>query len=67
MMKRVATETNASYFIVNDLNLIGAFQSIQTGIIFQYLLGLSKPVANNDVLKLVLNYNGISVSRNLQQ
>ena len=66
-MRNIATATNATFFLVDDLDLAAAFQSIQTGINFQYIAALSNTVAAGDSVALVLDYNGISTTRTLQQ
>ncbi len=64
-MKNIAESTNASFLKVEGTDLISAFQSIQTGIIFQYLTELGTAVTAGDVIELTLNYNGVKVTRKI--
>jgi len=62
-MERIADETNATSFVVSGSDLSGAFQSIQTGITFQYIAGFANNTQAGDVVTLKLNINGSSVER----
>lgn len=62
-MARIADETNATTFVVNGADLSGAFQSIQTGINFQYVAGFSDITEIGDVIDLSLTLNDTSVNR----
>jgi len=64
-MERIATETNGKFFDVEDQNFAGIFQTIQTGIIFQYIASYTGVTVGSDVLTLNLSYNGVTVSRGL--
>jgi len=62
-MARIADETNATTFVINGADLSGAFQSIQTGITFQYVAGFSDITQAGDEIDLSLTLNGTSVNR----
>lgn len=66
-MQNIASATNATFFLAGSLDLAAVFQSIQTGINFQYIAALSNVVAEGDSVELVLDYNGISATRTLQK
>lgn len=64
-METIASETNATSFLVDGPDLAGVFQSIQTGITFQYIANLSNSLNSADVVTLTMNYNGLEVSRQI--
>ena len=65
IMKRIATETNASFYKATGVDLVGAFRSIQTSITFQYLANLIDKAKKGDKVTISLNYNGAKVSRSV--
>ena len=65
IMKRIATETNASFYKATGVDLVGAFRSIQTSITFQYLANLIDKAKTGDKVTISLNYNGAKVSRSV--
>jgi len=64
-MESIALGTNASFYEIQDADLASIFQTIQTGIIFQYLAGYGQSVNPNDELNLTLNINGLTTSRSI--
>lgn len=64
-MKQIADETNATTFVVNGADLSGAFQSIQTGITFQYVAGFENDTQAGDTVTLKLDLNGATAEREL--
>ncbi len=63
IMKRIANETNASFYKATGIDLVAAFRSIQTSITFQYLANLIDKAKKGDKVTISLNYNGAKVSR----
>jgi hypothetical protein len=64
-MENIALGTNATSFIVADADLTGVFQSIQTGITFQYIANMDVPFVEGDLISLTMDYNGLQVSRDI--
>ncbi|MGH1486840.1 MAG: VWA domain-containing protein [Cellvibrionaceae bacterium] len=64
-MENIALGTNASFYQIEDADLAGIFQTIQTGIIFQYLASYNGTANFGDTLTVTLNYNGLSTTRDL--
>jgi Mg-chelatase subunit ChlD len=64
-MENIAQETNATSFVVADADLTAVFQSIQTGITFQYIANLGEALVEGDVVNLTMDYNGLQVSREI--
>ncbi|ASJ75799.1 vWA domain-containing protein [Granulosicoccus antarcticus] len=63
---RVADETGGSYFNVTSTQIGDAFQSIQTGIVFQYLASVPSGSLNTAVtLGVKLDFNGLVAQRTL--
>lgn len=63
---RVADETGGSYFNVTSTQIGDAFQSIQTGIIFQYLASVPSGSLNTALtLGVKLDFNGLVAQRTL--
>jgi hypothetical protein len=64
-MENIALGTNATSFVVEDADLTGVFQSIQTGITFQYVAAMDDAFAEGDLIGLTMDYNGLQVSREI--
>lgn len=64
-MENIAQGTNATSFLVADADLTAVFQSIQTGITFQYIADLDDAVVDGDLINLTMSYNGLQVSREI--
>jgi hypothetical protein len=64
-MENIALGTNATSFIVADADLTGVFQSIQTGITFQYIANMDAAFVGGDLISLTMDYNGLQVSRDI--
>lgn len=63
---RVADETGGAYFNVTSTQIGDAFQSIQTGIIFQYLASVPAGSLNTALtLGVKLDFNGLITERTL--
>jgi hypothetical protein len=62
-LKKIAKETNASFYKATGVDLVAAFRSIQTSITFQYLANLIDKAKKGDKVTISLNYNGAKVSR----
>ncbi len=62
-MEEMAQRTNASFFEVRDADLSAAFQGIQSGITFQYIVTLDRGVASGDAVDLSIRHAGVEVSR----
>ncbi len=63
---RVAEETGGAYFNVTSPQIGDAFQSIQTGIIFQYLASVPSGTLNSALtLGVKLDFNGLLAQRTL--
>ncbi|MCB1757426.1 MAG: hypothetical protein KDJ38_18020, partial [Gammaproteobacteria bacterium] len=65
-MARIAEQTNATPFLVEGPDIGKAFQSIQSGIAYQYLAVLDRMVGEGDLLELTLNDGGLTAARSLQ-
>ncbi|MEE9445123.1 MAG: Ig-like domain-containing protein [Cocleimonas sp.] len=57
-LEDIANETNGSFTQVVGFDLLNIFQSIQTGIIFQYIADLNSATKKGDEVVLTLHYNG---------
>ncbi len=62
-LRDLGEETGGAYFGVESLDLQGAFDSIQTGIVFQYLATLTEEVNPGDTVKLTLSISGLEAER----
>ena len=63
---RVADETGGSYFNVTSTQIGNAFQSIQTGIVFQYLARVPSGSLNTALtLGVKLDFNGLVAQRTI--
>jgi hypothetical protein len=65
-MQNVATQTGGQYKLVAGTDLTGLFQSIQTGITYQYLARLSATPASGSTVSITVTPAGMTpVSRSL--
>ena len=66
VLDEIAARTGASYFQVDDTDIGNAFQSIQSGIVFQYV-ALTENVDLGEVLQLSvgLDFNGLQTARDV--
>jgi len=65
-LQNIATRTGGSFFSAESLDLAGAYQSIQTGIAFQYVATLAEGgIDQAFTLGVRFNYNGLSEFRDL--
>jgi len=64
-MKLVAEQTNGSYQNVHSLDIADLYQSIQTGVRFQYLAGLDGVQSGDELVLKVTMPSGDTVERSL--
>jgi hypothetical protein len=64
-MENIALGTNASFYAIEDVDLTSIFQTIQTGIIFQYLAVYEVSANAGDTLNLTLAFNGLTTTRSI--
>lgn len=64
-MKLVAEQTNGSYQSVQSLDIADLYQSIQTGVRFQYLAGLDGVQSGDELVLKVTMPNGEAAERTL--
>ncbi|WP_420997127.1 vWA domain-containing protein [Cupriavidus sp. 30B13] len=65
-MQKMAADTGGEYKRVEGTDLAGLFQSIQTGIRFQYLASLATAPVQGDVLTITVRQGGTEIKRELQ-
>ncbi|WP_059412863.1 vWA domain-containing protein [Cupriavidus basilensis] len=65
-MQKMAADTGGEYKRVEGTDLAGLFQSIQTGIRFQYLASLATPPVSGDVLTITVRQGSAQIRRDLQ-
>lgn len=65
VMQQMAQDTGGEYKRVNSADITGLFQSIQTGIRFQYLGTLAAQPASGQTLTITLSYLGETIERSL--
>jgi len=64
-MEQIALGTNASYYEVAGFDFQSIFQTIQTGITFQYIAMSNTNFAEGDTITVTVEVNGQTVSRDL--
>jgi len=64
-LKDIAKETNGSFVQVIGFDLLNIFQSIQTGIKFQYIADIKGSTEKEDEVVLTLKYNGEIATQNV--
>lgn len=64
-MQTMAQQTGGEYKRVDGIDIAGLFQSIQTGIRFQYVASLAKAPAGGSTLTATVKASGQSVTRDL--
>ncbi len=60
-LQRIATDTGATYFQANSLQVSDAYSTIQTNILYQYIGELSQPIGTAMTITLSLDIDGDGV------
>lgn len=65
-LKAISEQTGGSYYkVLNPSDIVGIYSSLQTTIKYAYLAALNTPLQAGDVVKLSLEINGETVTREL--
>lgn len=65
-LTRIAEQTGGTFFNVESIDISNAFQSIQTGIVFQYISSLTAGGIDTAMtLGIALDFNGLQIERTL--
>lgn len=65
-LKAISEQTGGTYYkVINTSDIVGIYSSLQTTIKYAYLAALSTPLQAGDVVKLSLEINGETVTREL--
>ncbi len=64
-LEKLAVETGGEFSLVEGSNLTSLFQSIQTGVRFQYVATLGSPLPGGAALSVTVEYAGNRVTREL--
>lgn len=65
-LKAISEQTGGTYYkVLNTTDIVGIYSSLQTTIKYAYLAALSTPLQAGDVVKLSLEINGETVTREL--
>ena len=64
-LKKIADDTNATFFKVTGVDLISAFRGIQTAITFQYIASLGDDIKVGDTVEVSLHFDGTVIKRSV--
>lgn len=65
-LKAISEQTGGTYYkVINTSDIVGIYSSLQTTIKYAYLAALNTPLQAGDVVKLSLDINGETVTREL--